>query len=229
MIRKWFGVLTLVLVASAFLTLSSCGRDQQLVSIQIQPTTETFGSSNVPVADDAGLNVQLRALGTYIHPPVTKDITSQVTWTSNDTQMMSVSAAGLLTATGQTCGSALVSATINTGHSSGGISSSGAIITGYMTGNVVCYTGSGSGVPLSVQFAGSGLGSISSSPAGLSCFSTATNCTASFTSGSPVQLTAVPSGSFGGWGVGCDSTSNGGLVCTINSLTIPTTLTATFN
>ena len=29
--------------------------------------------------------MQLRALGTYIHPPVTKDITNQVTWESNTT------------------------------------------------------------------------------------------------------------------------------------------------
>jgi len=229
MIRKWFGGLAVVLVASAFLTFSSCGRDQELVSIQIQPATETFGAANIPVPDDAGLNVQLRALGTYIHPPVTKDITSQVTWASNDTQMMTVDSAGVLTASGQTCGSTLVSATVNTGKSSGGISSSGSIVTGYMTGNVVCFTGSGGGVSLTVNFAGTGLGSINSNPSGLSCFSTATNCTGVFTSGTAIQLTAVPSGTFGGWSSGCDSVSSSGLVCTINSLTTPLTFTATFN
>jgi hypothetical protein len=46
----------------------SCGHDQQLVSITVQPQSETFGAANIPVSADAGLSVQLRALGTYIHP-----------------------------------------------------------------------------------------------------------------------------------------------------------------
>ena len=55
----------------------SCGHDQQLVSIDIQPGVETFGATNIPVSDDAGLQVQLKAMGNYIHPPVTKDLTDQ--------------------------------------------------------------------------------------------------------------------------------------------------------
>ena len=74
MIRKWLILAVLVATAAVILNLSSCGRSQQLVSIQIQPATETFGSSSTSVAADAGLQVQLRALGSYIHPPVTKDI-----------------------------------------------------------------------------------------------------------------------------------------------------------
>jgi hypothetical protein len=122
--------------------LPGCGHDQELTDINIQPSTETFGSANTPVNEDAGLSVQLRALGDYIHPPVVKDITDQVTWASNDTQMVTVSPTGLLTAVGLSCGSSLVSATVNTNHSTGGISSSGTVITGYMTANVVCFTGS---------------------------------------------------------------------------------------
>ena len=237
MIRKWFGVLALVLVASAFLTLSSCGRDQQLTSIQIQPITENFGSSTIPVQADAGLQVQLRALGTYIHPPVTKDITNQVTWASNTPQMMTVDANGLVTVTGVTCGSTLVSATVNTGKSSGGISSSGAVVTGYMTGNVICDTGSGggggggggSGPSITVNFLGTGTGTISSSPAGLSCASSAGTCASSaFASGSSVQITAAPSGTFGGW-TGCTRVDGTGLICTVDNLTTAVTLSATFN
>src|SRR5260370_36000139 len=96
---KWLSIAVLAAVASSLFNVTSCGRDQELVSIQIQPAVETFGASNVPVPDDRGLTVQLRALGTYIHPPVTKDITTQVTWASNDTQMMTVDSNGLLTAT----------------------------------------------------------------------------------------------------------------------------------
>ena len=125
MIRKWFGVSALVVIASAFLSLSSCGREQQLVSIQVQPTSETFGASDIQLSQDAGAQVQLRALGTFIHPPVTKDITSQVVWASNTPQMMTVDANGLVTVTGGACGSTLISATVTSNKSSGGISSSG--------------------------------------------------------------------------------------------------------
>ena len=138
MFRRWLKV---ILVSSACVCVLSCGHEQQLVSIAISPTTETFGSTTTPVRDDSGLNVQLRAIGTYIHPPVTKDITSQVTWTSNTPQMITVDSTGVITATGLACGSTLVSATVTTNKSPGNISSSGAIVTGTMTANVVCFGG----------------------------------------------------------------------------------------
>ena len=79
---KFCSLAVLVFTASLLLSFSGCGHDQELVSIDVQPSTETFGSSTVMVSEDAGLQVQLKALGTYIHPPVTKDITNSVTWTS---------------------------------------------------------------------------------------------------------------------------------------------------
>ena len=122
--------------------LTSCGHEQQLVSISIQPQTETFGAPNIPVSANAGATVQLRAIGNYIHPPVSKDITNQVVWTSNTTDMVTVDAAtGLITATGLACGDTLISATVTTNHSIGNVSSSGAIVTGTMTASVVCFTG----------------------------------------------------------------------------------------
>ena len=200
--------------------LTSCAHEQQLTSITVQPKTETFGAANIPVSADTGLNVQLRALGTFIHPPVTKDITDQVTWNSNTPDMVTVTPAGLLVVTGVACGSALVSATVTTNKSSGNLDSSGAIVTGNMTANVVCF---GSGPTLTVNFSpGPGSGTVTSSPSGLSC---ATTCSAQFTSGT-VTLTATPNGStFGGWS-GCDSTS--GQACTVN-LTSDRTVTVTFN
>jgi hypothetical protein len=139
MIRKGC---SLTLVCAISLVVPSCGHDQQLVSIAIQPAVETFGAATIQVSADAGLNVQLRALGTYIHPPVTKDITDQVTWASNTPGVATVNSTGLLTATGVDCGNALVSATIKTNTSAGNITSSGALVTGYMTATVVCFTGS---------------------------------------------------------------------------------------
>ncbi len=115
-----------------------CGRPQQLVSITIQPDTETFGDANTPVIDDAGLNVQLRAFGNYIHPPVTKDITNRVTWTSNSPDVATVSASGLLMAKGNACGNSLITATVLT-NTDGNEHSTGAIVTGTMTATVVCF------------------------------------------------------------------------------------------
>jgi hypothetical protein len=135
--RNW---LSLVLVCAGALFLPSCGHDQQLVSITIQPSTETFGATNIPVSADAGLSVQLKALGTYIHPPVTKDITNEVTWGSDDIQMVTVNSTGLITATGETCGGTLISATVNTNSSVGNLTSAGAIVTSSMQANVVCST-----------------------------------------------------------------------------------------
>ena len=194
--------------------LTSCAHEQQLTSITVQPKTETFGAANIPVSADTGLNVQLRALGTFIHPPVTKDITDQVIWNSNTPDLVTVTPSGLLVVTGVACGSALVSATVTTNKSSGNLDSSGAIVTGNMTANVVCF---GSGPTLTVNFAGTGSGTVTSSPSGLSC---ATTCSAHFPSGT-VILTAT----FGGWS-GCDSTS--GQACTVN-LTSDRTVTVTFN
>jgi hypothetical protein len=228
--RKWLSVVVLVAAAGLLFSVNSCGRSQELVSIQIQPVSETFGSSTTPVNFDAGLTVQLRALGTYIHPPVTKDITSEVTWASNDTQMMTVDSAGLVAVTGFTCGGTLVSATLQTNSSAGGISSSGAIVTGYMTGNVVCYTGTGGGTgnpALTLTF-GSGTGTVTSSPPGLSCTNPGPCVTQAFTSGTPVTLTATPTGTSTSvtW-AGCDSSASTN-PCTLN-LTGNRTVTVTFN
>lgn len=141
LMRMKLSALALFAIASLLLILPACGHKQQLVSITIVPAIETFGDTKTPVDLDAGLNVQLRALGSYIHPPVTKDITDQVTWVSNTPQMVTVNSTGLITVTGFSCGGTIISATVTTNHSEGDISSTGAIVTGNMTANVVCFTG----------------------------------------------------------------------------------------
>ena len=221
----------LALVLAACLVSSlSCGHDQQLVGITVIPDTEIFGASTIPVADDAGLSVQLRALGQYIHPPVTKDITDKVTWTTNTPDMVAVNSTGLISATGISCGGTIISATVQTNSSGGGLSSSGAIVTGSMQANVVCFTGTGggggSGPVLAVQFLGGGTGSVTFSPSAFSCQS---NCGVSFPSGTAVNVTATPNPgfSFTSW-TGCDSASTSN-PCIINSLTVDRTVTVTFN
>ncbi|MFZ0295540.1 MAG: Ig-like domain-containing protein [Candidatus Sulfotelmatobacter sp.] len=227
---KWFSMAAVIVAASSLLYVFSCGDPQELVSISVQPSTETIGASNIPVSADAGAQVQLTAMGTYVHPPVTKNITNQVTWSSNTPQMFTVSSTGLLTATGLSCGGTLVSATVQTNTDASGVSSSGAIVTGYMTANVTCFTSSSSGSSgplLTVNFGGSGTGTVSSSPSGLNCASTAGPCSSSFASGTSVTLSATPVGSssFGGWSGGCIGTTP---ACAF-SLENDTTVTATFN
>lgn len=219
-----------LVLAVCLVTSLSCGRDQQLVGITVVPGTETFGASTIPVQDDAGLSVQLRALGQYIHPPVTKDITDKVTWATNTPDMVTVNSTGLISATGLSCGGTIISATVQKNSSDGGLSSSGAIVTGSMQANVVCFTGTGggggSGPILAVQFAGGGTGRATFSPSGFSCVS---SCGVSFASGTAVNVTATPNSgfSFTSWS-GCDSASTSN-PCIINSLTVGRTVTVTFN
>jgi hypothetical protein len=66
--KKWFSVVALTVAVALLLVFSSCGHGQELVSITVQPSSEIFGASNIPVIDNAGASVQLRALGSYIHP-----------------------------------------------------------------------------------------------------------------------------------------------------------------
>ena len=73
MTRKWFRIAVLISAVSVLGSLSSCARNQHLVSIAVQPATVTFGS-----VDDK-LFVSLTAYGAYQHPPETKDITTRVT------------------------------------------------------------------------------------------------------------------------------------------------------
>lgn len=218
-------VLLTAFVVLCVVMMPSCGHEQQLVSLTIQPAAETFG------APDPSLNVQLRALGSYIHPPVTKDITDQVTWASNTPQLATVTATGLLAPAGvDACGGGLVSATVTT-NNSGAVSSSGALVTGYMNVTVNnlqvqgCPGFAGSGgtqTVLTVAFLGAGSGTVVSSPAGIDCTSA---CSGIFTTGDTVTLTASPNtgSTFGSWS-GCTPTNNP--VCTVtvnNSLTVSVT------
>ena len=90
------------------------------------------------------------------------------------------------------------------------------------------YTNEGCGTTLqafnlSVVRAGGGSGTVTSSPAGINC---GTTCSASFTSGTAVTLTASPAAgsTFAGWsGGGCSGTGT----CTV-TLTAATSVTATF-
>jgi hypothetical protein len=77
---------------------------------------------------------------------------------------------------------------------------------------------------LSVTLGGSGGGSVTSSPAGINCGGT---CSATFSQGTAVTLTATPDGSsvFTGWSGACTGTSS---TCTV-TVNAASTVTATFS
>ena len=88
------------------LALASCARDQKLVSIAVQPSAGF-------VFEGFGAQGQFTALGTYIHPPETKDITGKVVWSLNVANFGTLTQTGKLTYTRTDgCGSGQVTATM---------------------------------------------------------------------------------------------------------------------
>jgi hypothetical protein len=187
--RSYIGLALGALVAlGAVLSLPSCGHDQKLVSIQVSPPSFTF---LVATSDQT---TQYHAYGTYIHPPATKDITDQVTWRvdglADVVAVVSGTPAGTVTTEGG-CGVSDVVATAPEG--TGGSSN---IVVGYGTVTVdnpdiaYCPGGSSQQATLAVVLAGSGLGTVTSVPAGI--ITCPGSCGAQILVGSLVVLQATP-------------------------------------
>ena len=206
------------------LSLPSCGHDQKLVSIVVQPKTFTF-LQNVGTQ-----TTNFKAYGTYIHPPAQKEITTKVTWNADAAGVVTIAsgttAGGTVTTQGA-CGISDISATASEG--TGGASN---IVVGYGSvtvndpTNPICPGGSSTNGELVVTPAGTGVGTVTSQPGGINCPGTA--CGAQFPAGDVVTLTASPgaNSSFAGW-TGCTANAN---QCAV---TIPgggvVNVTATFN
>jgi len=182
--RSYIGLALGALVAlGAVLSLPSCGHDQKLVSLTIQPATFTFLD---PYAPPPATNVmeQYTATATYIHPPESKDVTSQATWKIDD-GVVTMTAPGLFTPASGYCGGGTISATMPEG--TGGSSN---IVAAYATVTVdnpavASCPGYGTISTLNVGIVGNG--TVTSLPSGISCPGT---CSADFPVGSSVLLTA---------------------------------------
>jgi uncharacterized repeat protein (TIGR02543 family) len=208
-------VLLTVLAASNFL---SCGHQRKLVGITVQPPAATF------LTPDALSQIQFTALGSYIHPPDTRDITSQVAWKTDVPQLITVSG-GLVSPTGIGCGIADISASLQQG---------GNLVIGYATvtvndpTNPICPGGGNQNAVLIVALAGNQQGgTVVSVPAGIQC--PGQTCGALFTIGNTVILTATPRQgfTFGGWTGDCTSTTD--TTCSVLMPKAGATVTATFN
>jgi hypothetical protein len=219
--RSYIGLaLGALVVAGVVLSLPSCGHDQKLVSLTVQPAAATF------LAVDPTLTTQYTAIGTYIHPPATKDVTNQATWAAdNNVVALSASTPGLASPSGKACGVANISATVPEG--TGGASN---IVIAYATATVDDPTstncpGGGTEGTLSVQISPSGLGTVTSLTYGINCPSV--TCIAVVPVGASVALTAlpIPNHTFLNW-QGCTTTSTN--VCTVTIPTGGAGLVATF-
>lgn len=226
--RSWVGVALAGLVGlAAFLSFPSCGHDQKLVSIVVQPHSFTF------LENVQGSTASFKAYGTYIHPPEQKDITTQVTWNANVPNVVTIANGttdgGTVTTQGA-CGISDISATAPEG--TGGAAN---IVVGYGSvtvndpTNPICPGGSATNGELVITPAGTGVGTITSQPGGISCPGTA--CGAQFPAGDLVTLNAAAgaNSTFAGW-TGCTPSSSNPTQCTV---TIPgggvVNVTATFN
>jgi hypothetical protein len=108
--KKWLGLMAICGISLSSL---SCGSSQQLLSIAITPSSATF------VSPDPTVTIQLKAYGTYTHPPATKDLTTLVTWSTNVPIVAVVSDTGVLSPAGQGCGGAIISASMLTNQPTG--------------------------------------------------------------------------------------------------------------
>lgn len=87
------GAMVLIAVASS---LMGCGFKRKLISIDVSPSGLTITGS--------GLQVNFTALGHYIHPPDTRDITNSVVWESAAPQIISIDPNTGVAVSGAGCG-----------------------------------------------------------------------------------------------------------------------------
>ncbi len=96
-----------LLIIGVLLPITSCTSSPSLTSIVVTPNVVNFGGQ--------GVTSQLTATGSYTHPghpPITKDITSQVTWATSADQCVTVTKTGFITSGGNVCSNILVTASM---------------------------------------------------------------------------------------------------------------------
>ncbi|SRR5258708_3199636 len=103
--RKWFSFAALIAAATFLFNVSSCAFNQHLVSITVSPSGSTITLTGI----GQDLPTQFTALGNYIHPPETRDITTTAVWSTDTPSViyMDTKIPGLVHATGTACGSNL--------------------------------------------------------------------------------------------------------------------------
>jgi len=128
---KWSSIVVLMAAAALLIYQPSCARSQQLVSITVSPQGTTITLTGIGQQVDT----QFTALGNYIHPPETKDLTKTAAWsTDTPTIIYTVPGSpGLIRTSGNGCGTNLgVTASVYTDNNN----PSGNVVVGSATMNV---------------------------------------------------------------------------------------------
>jgi hypothetical protein len=132
---KWVSFGVLIAIATGLLNTSSCAHDQKLVGINLSPAGGFVFEGYLATG-------QFTAYGTYIHPPETKDITSQVMWSIDIANFGTINQQGIVTyQRTDGCGSGLVNATYKNppGNPSGSVMVASAPVSGPNNGdNKLC-------------------------------------------------------------------------------------------
>jgi hypothetical protein len=185
----------------------SCGQDHKLVAIEIQPAA----GFNFATPDPAAQGV-FTAIGTYVHPPGTADITKLVTWKTDVPQLLVINGGVVSPQPGNVCGIADVYADFNSG---GNFVTNFATVTVNDRTRVECPGGSTTQAVVTVNLTPADGGVVTSVPSGITC--PALVCGAQFTVGDTIALTASPNTghTFNAWS-GCTTTN--GTTC---SLVVP--------
>jgi hypothetical protein len=128
---KWLG---LIAICAAAFSVAGCSTGQRLVSIALQP-------SGGFVFEGPGAQGQFTAIGTYIHPPENKDVSTQVTWSLDIANFGTLTQTGLITySRTDGCGSGNVTATFHNppGSPAGSVISGSAPVSGANNGTATC-------------------------------------------------------------------------------------------
>jgi hypothetical protein len=139
MIRKSFSLGAVVAVLSLIVASLSCGFNQHLVGITVSPQGSTVILSGL----GQQVGTQFTAIGTYVHPPETRDLTSTAVWATDTPLVIALdpTTPGLFNTTGTGCGTNLgVTASVYSDPSN---HSAGSVVVGSATISVAFSTGSG--------------------------------------------------------------------------------------
>src|SRR5579864_337270 len=100
-----------ILATAAVLVSISCGRNHDLVFIEVTPQTQTLGvGCSGPLPTDCGPTTTYLAIGHYIHPTDQHDLTGQVQWSTSNPDLITFadpSRPNVLFPTGTGCGTGL--------------------------------------------------------------------------------------------------------------------------
>jgi hypothetical protein len=177
------------------------------------PTLTIIPAANI-TATFTGETTQFIALGNLTGGTATQNLTNSVAWSSSDVSVATIDQSGLATAV-----AANVGAPVTTTISAIGTSATGSLISASVLFTVSPGGGTVTLPTLAVFEAGSGTGTVTSSPGTILCGSAAAGatCTGSFQLNSTVTLTAAPATNsvFGGWSSACTPLAGNPLQCTV--------------